>query len=99
MTAFTSTGWLTALDCRLYGFRAVVETTTEWADYPYAYEVREDGLVYSPRLRHHTAPPEDRRDAQAERARALAYGPSIVVLADAFPSPVSSTAPPLSSRR
>src|SRR3954464_2529535 len=84
-TAARTTGWLTADDCRLDDFRAVVETTTEWADYPHAYEMRENVLVYGPRLRDHTATPEGRRDVQAELARALADGPGIVVFAGAFP--------------
>jgi ectoine hydroxylase-related dioxygenase (phytanoyl-CoA dioxygenase family) len=87
MTAFAArtTGWFTTDDCRLDDFRAVVETTTDLADYPYADEVRENVLVYGPRLREHVATPEDRRDVQAELARALTDGPGIVVFASAFP--------------
>src|SRR3954468_15644824 len=78
-------GWFTAEDCRLTDFRAVVETTTDLADYPYADEVRENVLVYGPRLRNHVATPEGRRDVQAELARAPADGPGIVGFAGAFP--------------
>src|SRR3954463_11253219 len=88
MTAFAATrttGWFTADDCRLEDFRAVVETTTDLTDYPYADEVRENVLIYGPRLRNHTVTAEDRRDVQAELARALADGPGIVVFAGAFP--------------
>jgi ectoine hydroxylase-related dioxygenase (phytanoyl-CoA dioxygenase family) len=88
MTAFAAartTGWFTTDDCRLDDFRAVVETTTDLADYPYADEVRENVLVYGPRLREHVTTPEGRRDVQAELARALTDGPGIVVLAGAFP--------------
>jgi ectoine hydroxylase-related dioxygenase (phytanoyl-CoA dioxygenase family) len=87
MTAFAArtTGWFTTDDCRLDDFRAVVETTTDLADYPYAEEVRENVLVYGPRLREHVTTPEGRRDVQAELARALTDGPGIVVLAGAFP--------------
>jgi ectoine hydroxylase-related dioxygenase (phytanoyl-CoA dioxygenase family) len=87
MTAFAArtTGWFTTDDCRLDDFRAVVETTTDLADYPYADEVRENVLVYGPRLREHVATPEGRRDVQAELARALTDGPGIVVFASAFP--------------
>jgi Phytanoyl-CoA dioxygenase (PhyH) len=81
----TTPGWFTADDCRLTDFRAVVETTTDLADYPYADEVRENVLVYGPRLRNHIATPEGRRDVQAELARALLDGPGIVVFAGAFP--------------
>ncbi|WP_100498904.1 phytanoyl-CoA dioxygenase family protein [Geodermatophilus chilensis] len=89
MTTLTPTGrapgWFTADDCRLEDFRAVVETTTDLADYPSADELREDVLVYGARLRDSVATPEGRRDVQAELARALADGPGIVVLAGAFP--------------
>jgi ectoine hydroxylase-related dioxygenase (phytanoyl-CoA dioxygenase family) len=78
-------GWFTADDCRLEDFRALVETTTDLAEYPYADEVRENVLVYGSRLRNHVATPEGRRDVQAELARALADGPGIVVFAGAFP--------------
>jgi ectoine hydroxylase-related dioxygenase (phytanoyl-CoA dioxygenase family) len=78
-------GWFTADDCRLEDFRAVVETTTDLAEYPYADEVRENVLVYGSRLRHHVTTPEGCRDVQAELARALADGPGIVVFAGAFP--------------
>jgi ectoine hydroxylase-related dioxygenase (phytanoyl-CoA dioxygenase family) len=80
-----SPGWFTADDCRLEDFRAVVETTTDLADYPYADEIRENVLVYGSRLRNHVATPEGRRDVQAELARALTDGPGIVVFAGAFP--------------
>src|SRR3954452_23661607 len=88
MTAFAATrttGWFTADDCRLEDFRAVVETPTDLTDYPYADEVRENVLIYRPRLRNHVATPEGRRDVQAELARALADGPGIVVFAGSFP--------------
>src|SRR3954469_23432935 len=88
MTAFAptrTTGWFTAADCRLEDFRAVVETPTDRADYPYADEVRENVLVYGPRLHNHSSTPEGRREVQAELARALADGPGIVVFAGAFP--------------
>src|SRR3954470_373326 len=94
----TTPGWFTAEDCRLEDFRAVVETTTELADYPHADEVRENVLVYGARLRSHSSTPEGRREVQAELARALADGPGIVVFACAFPTPASSTGPPPSSR-
>lgn len=89
MTTLTATGstpgWFSAGDCRLEDFRAVVETTTDFAEYPSADEVREGVLVYGARLRDHVATREGRRDVQAELARALAVGPGIVVFAGAFP--------------
>src|SRR3954466_12374415 len=78
-------GWFTADDCSLEDFRAVVETSTDLADYPYADEVRENVLVYDSQLREHVTTPEGRRDVQAELARALTDGPGIVVFAGAFP--------------
>ena len=66
----TNPGWFTTEECRLEDFRAVVETTTDLADYPYADEVRENVLVYGARLRNHIATSEGRRDVQAELARA-----------------------------
>jgi ectoine hydroxylase-related dioxygenase (phytanoyl-CoA dioxygenase family) len=84
-SARTTPGWFTTDDCRLEDFRALVETTTDLSDYPHADEVRDNVLVYGPRLRNHTVTPEGRRDVQAELARALADGPGIVVFAGAFP--------------
>src|SRR3954447_3200168 len=44
-SARTTPGWFTADDCRLADFRAVVEVTTDLADYPHADEVRENVVV------------------------------------------------------
>jgi ectoine hydroxylase-related dioxygenase (phytanoyl-CoA dioxygenase family) len=85
VTARTASGWFTAEDCRLEDFRAVVETTTDLAEYPHADEVRENVLLYGARLRDSVATPEGRRTVQTELARALADGPGIVVFAGAFP--------------
>lgn len=76
--------WYTDDDCRLEEFRAVVETTTDLTDYPYADEVRDDVLVYGPQLRRHIATPQGRREVQVEIAGALRDGPGIVVFAGAF---------------
>jgi ectoine hydroxylase-related dioxygenase (phytanoyl-CoA dioxygenase family) len=84
-SAHATPGWFTTDDCRLEDFRAVVETTTDLADYPYADEVRKNVLVYGPRLREHIATERGRRDVQAELARALMDGPGIVVFDRAFP--------------
>src|SRR3954466_15183136 len=83
--ARTTSGWFTPDDCRIEDFRAVVETTTDLADYPYADEVRENVLVYGSPLRGPAAPSAGRRNVQAELARALANGRGIVVFAAAFP--------------
>lgn len=82
----TSTGWLSARDCRLDDFRAVVETATDPAEVPLADRVERGVPVYGDRLRAHLRDASDgaRRAAQAELARALTDGPGIVVLAGAF---------------
>ena len=80
-------GWYRPEDCRLDDFRAVVEHTTDPADYPYADSVEQGVLVYGSRLRERAAAPEQRREVQAELARALLDGPGIVVFSGAFPDP------------
>ncbi|MFC8241836.1 phytanoyl-CoA dioxygenase family protein [Streptomyces chartreusis] len=73
--------WLSEHDCDLADFRALVERTTDLADYPYASAVEREVLVYdSDRLRG----AEDDRAVRAELARALTYGPGIVVFRGAF---------------
>jgi hypothetical protein len=67
----TTPGWFTTDDCRLEDFRAVVETTTDLADYPYADEVRDNVLVYGPRLRGHITTPEGRRPGHRRLRRRL----------------------------
>ncbi|WP_328500441.1 phytanoyl-CoA dioxygenase family protein [Streptomyces sp. NBC_00457] len=77
----SSTSWLTEQDCDLDAFRALVERTTETADYPHAAAVEQNVLVYDgDRLRD-----TNRRDVQAELVRALTDGPGIVVFRRAFP--------------
>jgi len=73
------TTWISAADCRLADFRAVVERQTDAADYPHAAGVRQNVLVYDGTI--HDA---DRRAVQAELARALLDGPGIVVFTNAF---------------
>ena len=83
----TGTGWsLSDDDCRLDDFIAVVEQTTDPADYPHARSVVENVVVYdSGQLRETITTEGGRDDAQAELVRALTDGPGIVVLTDAFP--------------
>ncbi|MGP4005062.1 phytanoyl-CoA dioxygenase family protein [Streptomyces sp. 4N124] len=77
----SSTSWPAEQDCDLAAFRALVERTTEAADYPHAAAVERNVLVYdSDRLRD-----ASRRDVQAELIRALTDGPGIVVFKRAFP--------------
>jgi ectoine hydroxylase-related dioxygenase (phytanoyl-CoA dioxygenase family) len=86
MTAATGTrGWYGPDDCRLEDFRAVVEQTTDRADYPYADSVRQNVPVYGPGLREQVETSQRRREVQAELARALLDGPGLVVFAGAFP--------------
>jgi ectoine hydroxylase-related dioxygenase (phytanoyl-CoA dioxygenase family) len=84
-TRVRTPGWFTADDSNLTDFRAIVETTTDLADYPCADEVRENVLVYGARLRDRATTSGGRREVQAELARALMDGPGIVVCAGAFP--------------
>ncbi len=85
MSSTTATrGWYTPDDCRLSDFRAVVEQTTELADYPSADDVQSNVLVYGRKLPERTATTAGRREVQAELARALLDGPGIVVFAGAF---------------
>ncbi|WP_128437040.1 phytanoyl-CoA dioxygenase family protein [Streptomyces cyaneus] len=85
--SFTSVhrrSWLSEQDCDLDSFRALVERTTDLADYPYAASVERNVLLYdSERLRR----AENRREVQAELVRALSDGPGIVVFQGAFSDP------------
>ncbi|MFD3930863.1 phytanoyl-CoA dioxygenase family protein [Streptomyces sp. NPDC058614] len=86
--SFTSAvpgAWLSEQDCDLDAFRALVEQSTDLAGFPYATSVERNVLVYdSDGLRRSVAAGE-RREVQAELARAFADGPGIVVLQGAFP--------------
>lgn len=82
----TTPGWFTADDCRLEDFRAIVEVSTDLADYPFADAVEQGVLVYGEQLRQHRAAPQGRRAVQAELARALLDGPGIVM----FPAAVDA---------
>ncbi|HXP58344.1 MAG TPA: phytanoyl-CoA dioxygenase family protein [Streptosporangiaceae bacterium] len=84
MSATETRGWFSPGDCRLEDFRAVVEQTTDLADYPTAESVRSNVLIYGPKLSGRAATEAGRREVQAELARALLDGPGIVVLAGAF---------------
>src|ERR1700753_3072394 len=86
MSAMTTaaTGWEHPHRCRLSDFRAVVEQTTDLADYPSADDVQSNVLVYGRKLAERTATTAGRREVQAELARALLDGPGRVVFAGAF---------------
>ncbi|MEU9332745.1 phytanoyl-CoA dioxygenase family protein [Streptomyces sp. NPDC048290] len=82
MSPTASRVWLTEGDCSLDAFRALVERTTDPADYPYAAAVDRNVPLYDAgRL------PGDRRALQTELVRALTDGPGVVVLRGAFPDP------------
>jgi ectoine hydroxylase-related dioxygenase (phytanoyl-CoA dioxygenase family) len=73
--------WLSEQDCDLAAFRALVERTTDLADYPYASAVERGVLVYdSDRLRG----AGDARAVRAELVRALTDGPGVAVFKGAF---------------
>ena len=67
------TGWLSAADCSLDDFMAIVGQQTHLSDYPYADAVERNVLIYgeqAPRRdRHHLRPARgaDRADASADR--------------------------------
>src|SRR5882762_7209572 len=69
-------GTLTAENCRLDDLRAVLEQPTVAADYPHATEVVDGVLVYPAAVLADTPP--------TELAAALADGPGIVIVRDAF---------------
>jgi len=77
-------GWFTPGDCRLEDFRAVVEQTTDQAEFPTALSVLSNVLIYGPEAFARAATGAGRRALQAELARALLDGPGIVVLKGAF---------------
>jgi ectoine hydroxylase-related dioxygenase (phytanoyl-CoA dioxygenase family) len=70
------TTWFTPDDCRLEDFRAVVEQTTDAADYPHAVAVDHNVLIYD------NPPATD--EVRDELAAALLDGPGIVVFKNAF---------------
>jgi ectoine hydroxylase-related dioxygenase (phytanoyl-CoA dioxygenase family) len=87
MTSSTTSlraGWLSAADCSIDDFAAVVDQTTHLADYPYADSVESNVLVYGEKLRDAIGGPAGRAAVQAELMRALTDGPGIVVLKQAF---------------
>ncbi|MGW7380945.1 phytanoyl-CoA dioxygenase family protein [Streptomyces sp. NPDC054794] len=84
LTAAQGRAWLSEQDCDLDTFRALVERTTDPADYPYATAVQRGVLVYdSERLRAAGLG----RGLRAELVRALTDGPGVVVFQHAFTDP------------
>lgn len=83
-TTSRTTGWLSAADCSIDDFAALVERTTHLADYPHADAVERNVLIYGEKLRAAVGDTAGRRAVQAELMRALADGPGIVVFKRAY---------------
>jgi ectoine hydroxylase-related dioxygenase (phytanoyl-CoA dioxygenase family) len=87
MTAFTASrtsGWLSAADCSIDDFAAVVDQQTHLSDYPYADSVERKVLIYGEKLREGIGTPAGRTAVQTELMRALTDGPGIVMFKQAF---------------
>lgn len=73
--------WLSEQDCDLTAFRALVERTTDPADWPHATAVEHNVPVYdAQRL-------DSGSELRSELVRVLAEGPGIAVFRGAFPDP------------
>src|SRR3954464_8668121 len=83
-TASRTAGWLSAADCSIDDFAAVVEQKTDLSDYPSADSVDRKVLVYGERLRAAIGSPTGRAAVQSELIRALTTGPGIVVFKQAL---------------
>ena len=84
LTASPTTGWLSAADCSIDDFAALVGQQTLRSDYPYADAVERNVLIYGERLRAAVADVAGRAAVQTELIRALTDGPGIVVFKQAF---------------
>ena len=87
-SAVQAVGWVDPDECRLDDFRAVVERTTDLADYPFATSTLQNVLIYDDALAESISAPEGRRAVQAELARALLDGPGVIVFKHAFDAPL-----------
>lgn len=77
--------WLAAADCRIEDFAALVERTTDKADYPLAVEIAENIPVYDgAEVRKAAAVPATRKALAAEWVAAMSEGPGIVAIGGAF---------------
>ncbi|HEX2510024.1 MAG TPA: phytanoyl-CoA dioxygenase family protein [Microvirga sp.] len=77
--------WLTADECDLDDFAALVERTTDPADYPFAEEMISNVLVYDgAAVREAATSPDTRRALLAEWVEAMTGGPGVVVFRKAF---------------
>ena len=77
--------WLEEGACDLEDFRALVDRTTDLADYPFASEVKSNVLIYdSAAVRKAAAAPDARKEILAEWVEAMTDGPGVVVFRSAF---------------
>jgi ectoine hydroxylase-related dioxygenase (phytanoyl-CoA dioxygenase family) len=87
MTTYTTsltTGWLSAADCSIDDFAAVVSQETHLADYPHADAVEQNVLTYGEKLRSAVGDTAGRTAVQTELMRALTDGPGVVLFKQAF---------------
>jgi ectoine hydroxylase-related dioxygenase (phytanoyl-CoA dioxygenase family) len=84
-TSTRTPGRFTEADCSLTDFAALVDRTTELADFPYATAVEKNVLVYdADGLRRVIASDPGRLEVEAELVRALTTGPGVVAFTGAF---------------
>jgi ectoine hydroxylase-related dioxygenase (phytanoyl-CoA dioxygenase family) len=83
-TASRTTGWLSADECSIDDFAALVEQQTQLPDYPYADAVERNVLIYGEKLRAAVGTSSGRAAVQTELMRALTDGPGIVMFKRAF---------------
>ncbi|MEQ1956807.1 phytanoyl-CoA dioxygenase family protein [Mesorhizobium yinganensis] len=77
--------WLTADSCAINDFAAIVERTTNAADYPFASEIVKNAPVYDgASIRSAAVDPGQRKALMAEWVEAMTDGPGLVVLRGAF---------------
>jgi ectoine hydroxylase-related dioxygenase (phytanoyl-CoA dioxygenase family) len=78
--------WLSADAGRIDQFRALVERSTDPADWPFASAVEKNVLIYDgERVRDIAADPEARRELMAEWVEAFSDGPGVIVIKNALP--------------
>jgi ectoine hydroxylase-related dioxygenase (phytanoyl-CoA dioxygenase family) len=72
-------------DCRIEEFAALVDRTTDRADYPHATDVRENVVIYdASALRASITSEETRLAVEAELVRVLTDGPGVAAVKGAF---------------
>lgn len=77
--------WLTLDHCNIEDFQAVVERTTDLADYPFAVDVQQNVLIYDSAVVRQAVDKTDTRKALlAEWVEAMTDGPGVVAFKGAF---------------